>query len=150
MSIKNVYEIFDEFKEAKNRSERIDVLRRNNTPALRNVLIGTFHPGIKYTIKNIPEYRSEEVPPGMSYNNISDALSRIYLFVEGNPRVPEKLTDKRKEELLIQILESLEERESQVFAGILKKNQNIPYLTHNIISEAMPGILPKPPLSQGE
>lgn len=143
MSNKNIYEIFDEFKEAKNKAERLEVLRKNDTPVFRNVLIGTFHPGIKYTISKIPEYRSEDMPPGMAYGNMPDALSRMYLFVENNPRTPAALTDKRKEEILIQILESLEKREAEVFANILKRNQNIPYLTPSLIIEAMPGLLPK-------
>lgn len=144
MSKKNIYEIFDEFKEAKNKAERIDILKKNDSPTLRNVLIGTFHPGIKYTIKKIPEYKIEPIPPGMAYSNMTDALNRIYLFVENNPRTPAALTEKRKEEILIQILESLEEKEAQVFIGILKREQNIPYLTSGLIDEVFPGILPKP------
>jgi|LakMenEpi03Aug12_release.lakeMendotaPanAssembly.Ray.scaffolds.fasta_scaffold523492_2 hypothetical protein len=144
MSKKNIYEIFDEFKEAKNKAERIDILKKNDSPTLRNVLIGTFHPGIKYTIKKIPEYKIEPIPAGMAYSNMTDALNRIYLFVENNPRTPAALTEKRKEEILIQILESLEEKEAQVFIGILKREQNIPYLTSGLIDEVFPGILPKP------
>lgn len=144
MSIKNIYEIFDDFKEAKNKAERIEVLKKNDTYVLRNVLIGTFHPGLKYTITKIPEFRREEMPPGMAYGNMTDALGRIYLFIENNPRTPATLTAKRKEEILIQILESLEPREADVFVGILKKDQKIPYLTPSLIDEAIPGILPKP------
>ena len=144
MSKKNIYEIFDEFKEAKNKAERIDILKKNDSPTLRNVLIGTFHPGIKYTIKKIPEYKIEPIPAGMAYSNMTDALNRIYLFVENKPGTPAALTEKRKEEILIQILESLEEKEAQVFIGILKREQNIPYLTSGLIDEVFPGILPKP------
>ena len=143
MSNKNIYEIFDEFKQARNKAERIEVLRKNDIPVLRNVLIGTFHPGIKYTVKKIPEFKSEDIPPGMAYSNMSEALNRIYLFVENNPRTPAALTEKRKEEILIQILESLEKREAEVFAGILKRDQNVPYLTPGLINEVMPGLLPK-------
>ena len=42
MSKKNIYEVFDDFKAAKSKKDRIDVLRRNDTWALRQVLIGTF------------------------------------------------------------------------------------------------------------
>lgn len=148
MSIKNIYEVFDEFKEARNKAERIKVLQENNTPTLRNVLIGTYHPGIRYTIKKVPEYKTEEVPPGLSYSNMTESLSRIYLFVENNPRTPAALTEKRKEEILIQILESMEEREAEVFANILRRDQKVPYLTHGLIEEAIPGILPKLKLSE--
>lgn len=142
MSNKNIYEVFNEFKEAKTKKDRIDVLRKNDSFALRNVLLGTFHPGVSYTITKIPDFRREEVPPGMSYSNMTTALQRIYLFMNGNPRVPAGLTDKRKNEILIQILESLEVKEADVFAGILLKDQSVPYLTPTLVNEAFEGLLP--------
>lgn len=144
MSIKNIYEVFDEFKDAKTKAERIEVLKNNDTPVFRNVLIGTFHPSITYTVDKIPEFKREAMPPGMAYGNMTTALTRLYLFIQNHPRTPAELTEKRKNEILIQILESLEEREADVFVGILKRDQKIPYLTYNLIHEAIPGILPKP------
>ena len=143
MSIKNVYEVLEDFKNAKNKAERLDVLRKNDTFVLRNVLIGVYHPGARFTVKDIPEFRREKMPAGMAYGNMTEALSRIYLFTENNPRVPEGLTEKRKTEILIQILESLEEKEADVFAGILKKDLKVPYLTSALINEAFPNLLPQ-------
>lgn len=142
MSIKNVYEVFEQFKNAAGKKERIDVLRSNDTFAVRNVLIGTFHPGVKFAIKTIPPYKSEEVPPGMSYNNMTQVLDKLYLFMEGNPRTPAGLTEQRKQQLLVQILESLEEKEAVVYANTILKDQKIPYLTANLVNEAFPGIIP--------
>ena len=141
MSKKNIYEVFEEFRKASNKAERITVLRRNDTYALRNILLGAFHKGQKFTVKEMPDVRREPIPPGMAYNNMTGALDRVYLFTEGNPRTPAGLTDKRKNEILIQILESLEEKEADVFAGMLMKDLKIPYLTEALVSEAFPGLL---------
>lgn len=143
MANKNIYEVFDEFKKAKNKADRIMVLQKNDTSALRDVLIGVFHPNIQYTVDKIPEFKRVEMPAGMSYDHMSGALSRIYLFMKNNPRVPEGLTDKRKNEILIQILESLEEKEADVFIGILKKDLKVPYLTPALVNEAFTGLLPQ-------
>lgn len=143
MSIKNVYEVLEEFKNAKNKAERLDVLRKNDNFALRNVLIGVYHPGVHFTVKENPEFRREKMPAGMAYGNMTEALSRLYLFMENNPRVPAGLTEKRKIEILIQILESLEEPEADVFLGILKKDLKVPYLTSALVNEAFPDLLPK-------
>lgn len=143
MITKNIYEVFDEFKTATNRASRVKVLQDNNSFALRNVLIGTFHPGVKFVFDKIPDYKSEEVPAGMSYNNITKALDTIYLFMENNPRVAPTLTLDRKKELLIQTLESLEPREAEVYANIILKDQKIPYLTEALVREAFPTLLPK-------
>ena len=142
MANKNVYEVFDEFKAAKTKQDRIGVLRKNETWALKSVLQGAFHPDVKFNTK-IPEYKKEEVPPGMSYDHMTSALQRAYLFQEGNPRTPPALTDKRRTELLIQILESLEPKEAEVFVNMLKKDLKVPYLTEALVNEAFDGLLPK-------
>jgi hypothetical protein len=143
MAIKNVYEVFDDFKSAKTKQERIEVLRKNKNFAVLSILQGAFSPNVKFTIKKVPEYKSEDVPPGMSYNHINDALNRAYLFVEGHPRCPPGLADKRKMELLTQILESLEPKEAEVFASMIKKDLKISHLTPALIKEAFPGLLPE-------
>ena len=135
MANKNIYEVFDEFKKAKNKAERIAVLRKNDSKALRDVLIGTFHPSVQFTVTDMPKFKRVKMPPGMSYDHMSGALSRIYLFMKDNPRVPEGLTEKRKTEILIQILEALEEQEADVFIGILKKDLKVPYRSEEHTSE---------------
>jgi hypothetical protein len=142
MAIRNIYEVLDEFRTAKTKQDRIGVLRKNDNWALRNVLQAVFHPNVKFNVK-VPEYKKEHVPPGMSYDHMTSALQRAYLFQEGNPRTPPALTDKRKEELLIQILESLEPKEAEVFANMLKKDLKTPYLTEALVNEAFDGLLPK-------
>ena len=141
MAKKNVYEIFDDFKNAKTKAERIEVLRKNQNYALMSVLQGAFSPNVEFCIKKIPEYKSEDVPPGMSYNHINDALRRVYLFVKDHPECPPALTDKRRVELLIQLLESLEPKEAEVYANMIKKDLKVPYLTPALVSEAFEGLL---------
>lgn len=143
MSNKNIYEIFNEFKKASTKKERIDVLRNNDNWALRNVLMGVFDKRVEFAIKKVPEYRCDEVPAGMSYNHMSNALSKVYLFMKNNPKTPEGLTEQRKVELLTQLLESLEPNEAEVFVGMLQKDLKIPYLTETLVNEAFEGLLPK-------
>lgn len=143
MANKNVYEVFEQFRKATTKEERISVLRDNDCFALRNILMGAFHPLVEFTVTKVPDFKREPVPAGMSYSHMTDALSRVYLFTKGNPRIPPTLTEKRKTEILIQILESLEEKEADVFASMLMKDLKIPYLTPKLINEAFEGLLPK-------
>ena len=144
MSNKNIYEVFEDFKAAKARKDKIDVLHRHDTWALRQVLLGAFHKGVEFAIKDIPEFkRDDNMPAGMGYSNMTQVLDKMYLFMKNNPRTPAALTDKRRTELLLQILESLEPKEADVFIGILKKDLKIPYLTEALINEAFPGLLPQ-------
>ncbi len=142
-SKKNIYEVFKEFSFAPSKDTRIGVLQSNDSWALRNVLMGAMHPGIKYSIKKIPPFKKEDVPVGLSYNHMTDALGKVYLFMEGNPRTPPALTQKRKEELLVQILESLEPQEADIYAAMIMKDLKVPYLTPKLVNEAFKGLLPE-------
>ena len=105
--------------------------------------MGAMHPDIKFAIKKAPNYKKEAVPEGLGYNHMTDALSKIYLFMENNPRTPPALTDKRREELLLQLLESLEPREADIYIAMMLKDLKVPYLTSKLVNEAFKGLLPE-------
>ena len=139
--MKNVYEIFDEFESCKTKEEKINVLRMNSYWALRSVLKGTFDPNVKFIFEQAPEYKKSDSPPGMSYSSLHKELDRVYLFEVNSPNVDPKLTHKRKEQILIQILEVLEAKESDVFMNMLLKKQKVKGLTYAIVKEAFPDLL---------
>lgn len=143
MSIKNVYEVLDDFRNAKTKQDRLDILRRNGSFAVKSILQGALDPRVKFTIKEVPKYNKVDVPAGMSYSHMTDALSRVYLWTEGNPKRPAGLTEKRSTELLLQLLESLEPKEAEVFANMIQKDLKIPHLTVKLVNEAFPGLLPE-------
>lgn len=140
--MKNLYEVFDEFEKAPTKQDKINVLRSNSSYALREVLRGTYNPNIEFTITNVPYYKPSDAPPGLGYSSIHQELSRAYIFESNNPKVSPNLSDKRKEQILIQILECLEEREAQIYMNMLLKKQRVKGLTSNMVKEAFPDLLP--------
>lgn len=138
---KNVYEVFEEIELAEDDFERIDMLRRNSSYALKSVLKGMFHPNIHFTITEEPKYKRSDAPIGMGYSNMTQELNRAYLFEANNPRVSPNLTIERKTQLLIQILESLEAKEADVYMAMLQKKPLVG-LTYEVVKEAFPDILP--------
>lgn len=142
MSKRNIYEIFDDFRTAKNKSERIAILRKNDCYALRNVIYGAMNPNVKFGVQ-IPDFHREEIPEGMSYSTMTEALQKAYLFQKENPKRPKGLTEKREQEILTQLLESLEEKEADVYIAMLKKDLKVPYLTQALVNEAFQGLLPQ-------
>ena len=136
--MKNIYEVFDEFANANTKQERIDVLRKNRTYALVSVLQGTYDPKIEFVIDRVPYYKPEQCPPGMGFSSIHKEINRVYLFQKDHPKADKNLSDKRREELLIQILEALEEREAQVFMNMILKKQKVTGLNAKIVQEAFP------------
>jgi hypothetical protein len=140
--MKNIYEVFDEFEEAKNKKERMAVIERNLSKTLVDVLQFTFHPDCKWKIKEMPDnYRIPDTKPGISRCQLSTEIRKLYLFQEGHVEA-EKLSPRRQNELLILLLESLEPREAEVIIGIFQKDQGVKGLTYDFVKEAFPELLP--------
>ena len=141
--MKNIYEIFDEFELAGNKKERLKVIGDNLSATLVKVLELTFHPHYKWKVKELPEnYKiPTDMMPGITYENLNTQLRRLYMFQEGHATA-ESLTDRRRNELLLQILESIEPREAEVILGIFQKDQHVKGLTYNFVKEAFPKMLP--------
>lgn len=141
--MKAIYEIFDEFEKAKNKKERMAVIGGNLSHTLVDVLKLTYHPHFKWKIKELPE--NYKVPtdmlPGITYDSLNSQLRRLYIFLEGNPTA-EALTPKRQNELLLQILESIEPREAEVVLGIFQKDLGVKGLDYKFVKEAFPNLLP--------
>ena len=138
----NIYEILDEFKMAEDDFERIDILRRHESQTFREVLTLA----LNETIKTIDldydhlDYKAEEVPPGLSVSNMDMEFRMVYLFIEGHPKAAPTLTDKRRREILVQIMEALEPKEAEVYRNMLKKDLGVPGLTKELVKEAFPDI----------
>ena len=140
--MKNIYEVFDEFEAAKTKKEKMDVIGKNLSKTLHDVLLWTYHPNIQWLVNEMPEnYKVPDTKPGISINQLSTEMRRLYLFQKGHPTA-EGLTPRKQRELLIQILESLEPREAEVVMGIFKKDQGVKGLTYNFVKEAFPNMLP--------
>lgn len=140
--MKNVYEILEEFRGAGTKQERIAVLKTNESVVLKEVLKGTFDPVIQFVFTEIPKYKENDVPPDMSYLTMYDALKQVYLYVKDHPRVDPNLTQERKTQLLIQLLEAMEPKEAKVFCHMLQKDLKVPYLTKGLVDEVFTGLLP--------
>lgn len=140
--MKNLYEVFDDFEEQSTKEGRMKIIEKNLSQHLVDTLQYTFHPDFEWKIKDIPDgYKLPDAPPGMSFSNIAKELKKFYLFRVGDPRA-EQLTEKRREELLIQMMESLEPREIEVVIGIFKKDLGVKGLTYKFVKEAFPNLLP--------
>jgi hypothetical protein len=69
----------------------------------------------------------------------------VYLFEANNPKTSPDLTLDRKKVILAQMLETLEEKEAAVFAGMIMKRLPVKGLTYKLTQEAFPGLLPDVP-----
>ena len=141
--MKNIYEVFDEFEAATNKQDKIEVLRKNYSKTLADVFSMAYHPDYQWLIDGMPEeYKTPtDTLPGLTFQQLSTELRRLYMFQKGNPTA-EKLTVQRRKELLLQILESIEPREAEVIIGIFRKDLGVSGLNYKFIKEVLPNLLP--------
>jgi hypothetical protein len=140
--MKNIYEVFDEFEAVTTKEERMLVIEKNLSKTLVDVLQFTFHPECKWKVKEMPEnYKIPDTKPGISRCQLSTEIRKLYLFQEGHPEA-EKLSPRKQNELLIQLLESIEPREAEVIIGIFKKDQGVKGLNYKFVKEAFPNLIP--------
>ena len=142
--MKNIYEVFDEFEEAKNKKERMVVIEKNLTKTLVQVLELAFHPNHQWLINEMPDdYRIDigNKLPGLASCNLSTEIRKMYLFQKGDPSA-ESLTQEKRKQLLLQLLESIEPREAEVVMGMLKKDLGVKGLDYKFVKEAFPNMLP--------
>jgi len=140
--MKNIYEVFDEFELVSSKKDKLNVIEKNLSPTLVKVLELTFHPSYQWLETDIPDnYKIPDTLPGMSHAQLSTEIRKLYMFRKGE-QTAEKLTSRKRNELLIQLLESLEPREAEVVAGIFRKDQGVKGLTYKFVKEAFPQMLP--------
>ena len=141
--MRNMYEIFDDFEKASTKQERLDIIQKNLSKTLVDVLSLTYHPDCQWLIKEMPEsYRiPTDMLPGLSATQLSVELRKLYLFQKGHPKA-EELTEEKRTQLLLQLLEALEPREAEVVIGIFNKDQGVKGLDYKFVKEAFPNLLP--------
>lgn len=141
--MKNIFEVLDEFELAENKKDRMAVIERNLSKTLVEVFELTYHPNYQWLIKEMPNnYKiPNDVLPGITSAQLSNQIRKMYMFRKGD-EMAEKLTPQKRNELLLQILESLEPREAEVIIGIFQKDLGVKGLNYKFIKEAFPNLLP--------
>jgi hypothetical protein len=136
---KNLYEILDEFTNAKTELERRQILVKNASPAFIAFLRLATDKRIKYVLNGEKlEYKPLDMPIGMGYSNYASQLKKMYLFIEDDARRPKDLTIARTKQLAVQLFESMEPQESEVFRNLFAGTLKVPHLTQKLLAKTFP------------
>ena len=132
--------IFEDVAAANSIKARKKILLENESNQLKELLKYAFHPDIKFALPpGKPPYKTigspEEYNPTYLYPNIR----KFYLYIEGGH---DGLTQLRREQLFVQMLESLHPKEAEVVIQIKDKKLNYRGLTYALVKTTFPEILP--------
>ena len=130
-----VHEIFTKINNAKDKSQKIAVLKQFDNQAMRQLLKAAFDPKIKFDLpEGNPPYIKNEAPAGTEHTSLASEARKLYHFVVGGNN---QITKLKKETMLIQMLEGLHGDDAEVLMAIKNKSLNNAYkgLTANLVKE---------------
>ena len=132
--------IFEDVAAAKSFADRKKVLLDNESNPLKELLKYAFHPDIKFVLPpGAPPYKTIGSPDEYNPTYLYPNIRKLYLFVEGGH---EGLTVLRREQLFVQVLESLHPKEAEVLVQVKDKKLKYRGLTYKLIKETFSDILP--------
>lgn len=139
MRYETFHDLFVRVGELKTKKEKIALLRENSSPTLKAILGYTYDPNVVWAL-----------PAGDPPYKVSEALDqekrfvqesrKLYLFVKGVTQQQANITDAKREQVFITMLESLDPKDAKVLLAM--KNRNLPYkgLTRKLAADAFPTI----------
>jgi len=132
--------IFEEVAAANSFGARKKVLLENESNPLKDLLKHAFHPDIKFALPaGAPPYKTVGSPDEYNPTYLYPNIRKFYLYVEGGH---DGLTQLRREQLFVQMLESLHPKEAAVVIQVKDKKLNYRGLTYKLVKTTFPEILP--------
>jgi hypothetical protein len=134
-----ISEVFRKVSNAKTKQEKIDLLRKYNSTALRQLLVINFDESV---VSLLPEgdvpYTPNDAPIGTDHTRLEHEYKGLYRFFKGGAKLPAL----KRESMFVQLLEGLaaEEAELLVLCKDGKLTDNYKRITKAVVSEAFPQI----------
>ncbi len=135
-----ISDILRKVSNAKTKKEKVDLLKKHNSPALRQLMVINFDESI---ISELPEgdvpYTPNDAPVGTDHTRLEQEYRGLYRFFKGgDPRIKAL----KRETLFVQLLEGLssEEAELLVLCKDGRLNEKYKRITKAVVSEAFPQI----------
>jgi len=131
------FEVFEKLNEAKNKKERVALLKQHESWALKDIIRGAMDSTIKWNLPGgTPPYTAAEeqsVPSSLLREN-----KKFIYFVRGGKG--DSLPAFKRERIFIGILEGIHPKDAELVINMVNKVTPKP-LTRPIVNEAFPGLL---------
>ncbi len=132
--------IFEDVAAANSINARKKVLLENESEPLKEILKYAFHPDIKFALPpGKPPYKTIGSPDEWNPTYLYPNIRKFYLYIEGGH---DGLTQLRREQLFVQMLEGLHPKEADVVIQVKDKKLKYRGLTYKLVKETFPEILP--------
>lgn len=133
-----IFEVLEKFTKATNRNEKIEVLKQNNSPALRDIVQGSLDPRIQWLLpKGDVPYTACD-----AYNAPTTLLRkhRDFLYCAKGGK-GEQMSAVKREQIFLGIVESIHPKDAELVCRMINKKPPVKGLTLKLAQEAFPGLL---------
>ena len=138
MSTISLAEIVNTACEMKTKEEKVAWLQKHNSKPLRNIMKIMYDKSLKLNIPNSePPYVASEMPE--SHGLLYRESRKLQYFVEGFGG--DHIKPIRREQLFIQMLESVDKQDSQLLLKMLKQKA-LTGMTAKVLQEALGDFIP--------
>ena len=134
-----ISEILRKVSNAKTKAEKVSLLRKHNSNALRQLMIINFDDSV---ICELPEgdvpYTPNDAPVGTDHTRLESEYKGVYRFFKGGAKLP----GLKRESMFVQLLEGLSAEEAELLVLVKDGRMNDKYkrITKAVVSEAFPSI----------
>lgn len=138
--IKFVYEVIQDVQKAKTDEDKIAILKKNDSWALKDVLKGTYDETVKWLLpEGAPPYTACDGHNAPS--NLLRQNTNFKYFVSGGPG--KEMPAVKRESIFIKTIESIHPEDAKLVIGMINK-QPIEGLTADVINTAFPNLVKVP------
>ena len=133
-------EILRKVSNAKTKAENVSLIRKHNTPALRQLMIINFDESV---VSELPEgevpYTPNDAPVGTDHTRLESEYKGLYRFFKGGDS---RLKPLKRESMFVQLLEGLSSEEAELLCLVKDGKMGDKYkrITKTVVSEAYPSI----------
>ena len=131
-----ISEILDKVSKLKTKKEKVAWLKQNNSDGLRMAIKSSFDPKMKWLLPegDVP-FNRNDAPEGTEHTYLHMESRKLYHFIEGGNF---DITQNKRENLFIQVLEGLQENDADVLVSAKEKSLHRKFkgLSDNVVKEA--------------
>lgn len=140
-----ISEILELVNKASTKEEKVQVLKKYDTPALRHVLKYALHDKITFYREDLPPYKKDDSPEELSFSSLYNEYKKLYIFLNEvlERQTTQKVTSfNRKNQILISMLESIHRKDSDLLSSMIDGTFKQKYkINAKLAEEAFPGLL---------
>lgn len=137
------HEIFQQVADAPIKADKIAILKKYESPALKAILGYAYDPRVDWKLpKGNPPYKPLDEAADQE-TRLAQEIRKLYLFANGPGPINEtqaNLKPIRREQLFIELLENVDHRDAKVV--LMMKDRKLLYkgLTGNLVREVFPNL----------